>query len=150
MQCNVFIAKFRIHYPERGRKLTINEPSAHLIIGSESITPKGDGNRASLPFDPTPYEMVQNPLPRKGTETVQPQPAKTITPTDVQNPLPRKGTETSLLGEIAAMCDVQNPLPRKGTEMDMLIRISFQRSPCQLRVGLCRFISQLHILCDRP
>ena len=107
---------FKFHYPARGRK-RLTQRLNHILL------------------------PVQIPLPRKGTETLQPllqrckktrfkfhypargrkpEPPFASTPklhVQVQIPLPRKGTETRGKGLfLYPHCIVQIPLPRKGTE----------------------------------
>ena len=130
--------KFRIHYPERGRKL---EASIISISGfstsSESITPKGDGN---LTYNDCRYLLlahVQNPLPRKGTETCvaaftvcladwfrihYPERGRKLVleaflriPTRSESITP-KGDGNPYFDCLILTWAVQNPLPRKGTE----------------------------------
>ena len=59
---------FKIHYPERGRKHVIQHCIHLRVNGSKSITPKGDGNEQHC-LIVCRRSFVQNPLPRKGTET---------------------------------------------------------------------------------
>ncbi len=63
------ISRFKIPYPERGRKPTIGAQGGNNPGSSKSLTPKGDGN-SSVAYPPARvWHAVQNPLPRKGTET---------------------------------------------------------------------------------
>ena len=109
--------KFKFHYPERGRKLSVFWPQSHGIeAGSNSITPKGDGNQ-HLGAQGYSVCSVQIPLPRKGTETINVSEIGDLIYHRVQIPLPRKGTETHALTFKAPNARrVQIPLPRKGTE----------------------------------
>ena len=90
--------------------------------GSNSITPKGDGNSSdNAGFTKKNVLPVQIPLPRKGTETL-PFSCQYNQLISVQIPLPRKGTETQERQNFDEQgCVVQIPLPRKGTETHFLV-----------------------------
>ena len=136
----------KINSPPRRRKHTLLLPFPHQgKNGSKSTTPQGDGNLIKL-ADLLLLELVQNPLPRKGTETVtrdenqemyfrlrfkihypargrkrEGQTCPTVLVRWFKIHYPARGRKLCKAAFSGEPRCVQNPLPRKGTETGLLL-----------------------------
>ena len=118
------IVVFKFHYPARGRKHEPSWLSGTYFIGSNSITPQGDGNRPSTTKGGF-LGLGSNSITPQGDGNPLPNPSSGLTRV-VQIPLPRKGTETIVSTRPSFNQRVQIPLPRKGTETDLqLLKVAF-------------------------
>ena len=96
--------RFKFHYPARGRKPRVLRGKP-LSIGSNSITPQGDGNARAGARNPTSSGSFKIPLPRKGTETRMPQPGSNPLTESFKFHYPARGRKLCLLALLAGRFD---------------------------------------------